>query len=181
MRVVIGYESMYGTTHRIADAIAAGFDADDDVVVRQVHRLAPDAVDADVLIIGAPTHAHGLPRPSTRQAAVGDADTKREHHVVDADAMSAGVREWLETLPASVSAQVAAYDTRFPPPGWLVGHPARRICRELKHRGGRLLDRPESFFVDKHEQLHAGEIDRARRWGAQLREKALRNSAAVSP
>ena len=172
MRVVIAYESMYGNTHHVADAIAAGFGAGKHVTVQPISELDPTGVDADVLIIGVPTHAHGVPRRSTRQAAVSSAHTKYEDHQLDPSATGSGVREWLSELPDRVPVLTAAFDTRFRQPVWLVGHPARGISRTLARHGATVLARPESFFVDKHEQLAGGELDRARRWGEQLRDLA---------
>jgi len=176
MRVVIAYESMYGNTHRLAEAIASGFGSDHAVTVVAVAEADPNQFDTDVLVIGAPTHAHGLPRPSTRRAAADGAHTKLDDHDLDPSAAGPGVREWLQRLPRHLSLQVAAFDTRFRPPAWLVGHPARQVVRKLRHLGVSVLTPPESFFVDKHEQLVAGELDRARCWGAELRRRAERSS-----
>jgi hypothetical protein len=172
MRVLIGYESMYGNTHRVADAIAAGFDEGDEVTVAPVSSFDDTATNVDLLVIGVPTHAHGLPRPGTRRAALDSARTKYERHDVDSAANGPGVREWLQTLPPRVGVAAAAYDTRFRPPGWLVGHPARAIARALARRGATVVMRPESFFIDKKEQLRPGELERAQAWGARLRRAA---------
>lgn len=174
MLVVIGYESMYGNTHRIADAVAAGFAPDDDVTVKPIAEVDLTECEPDVLVIGVPTHAHGLPRPGSRRAAIDGATRGQEPRAVDESAdIDNGAREWLAQLPARMGEQVAVFDTRFRPPAWLVGHPARRIGRVLTRHGARLLTRPESFFVDKHEQLLPDEVERARQWGARLRDKAV--------
>src|SRR5690349_19041433 len=145
MRVVIGYESMYGNTHRIADAIARGFDPGDDVTVTPIAGVHFAEPMPDVVIIGVPTHAHGLPRPSTRRAALDASTTRYEHHDVDESAtVDGGLREWLTTLPANLPVLAATFDTRFRPPAWLVGHPARHVRRVLAGHGARLLVRPES-------------------------------------
>ena len=178
MRVVIAYESMYGNTHRIADAIASGFGSDHDVTVEPVDTVDPTEQDIDVLIIGAPTHAHGLPRPGSRRAAVDGARTKYDVHHLEPSASGPGVREWLQHLPEKVSVSAAAFDTRFRPPAWLVGHPARRVSRALHRHGATVLGTPASFFVDKYEQLVAGELDRARGWGEHLRHLAERDRNA---
>lgn len=177
MRAVIAYESMYGHTHQLADAIAGGFDPADEVTVTHVSELDLAAAPTDVLIVGVPTHAHGLPRPSTRRTAIDSAHTKYDDHPVDPSAERTGVREWLQRLPDSLPVRVAAYDTRFRPPAWLVGHPARRITRELRRHGATVLAAPESFFIDKHEQLVAGELERARQWGEHVRREVAVNSS----
>src|SRR5437764_11988040 len=102
MRVVIGYESMYGQTRRVARAIATGFSPDDDVAVVPVSRCDGDATTADLLIIGAPTHAHGLPGAKSRQAAIDGAPTRYDSHTLGSLAAGSGVREWPQQLPAGV-------------------------------------------------------------------------------
>ena len=172
MRIVIGYESMYGHTRRLAEAIADAF-RDDDVTCGPVSDLDKTAIEADIVIIGVPTHAHGMPRPSTRRTAIDSAETRYDQHAVDPSAAGTGVREWLEQLPDTVSAGVAVFDTRFRPPAWLVGHPARHVSRALARRGAKVLVKPESFFIDKHEHLRPGETERARSWGQAIREQAV--------
>ena len=173
MRVLIGYESLYGNTHHIADAIASGFLPDDVVDVKPISETDPAAA-VDVLVIGTPTHAHGLPRVSSRQAALDSAHTRSEQHTVDPDAtVETGVREWLTRLPAHLAMPVAVFDTRFRLPTWVVGHPARGISRALVRRGSRLLVPAKSFYVDRHEQLRPGELERARTWGTEIRSRTV--------
>ena len=71
MRAVVVYESMYGNTHLVADAIGAGLSTVCDVSVVPVAQADPAVLaGADLVVIGGPTHAHGMSRPSTRKAAV---------------------------------------------------------------------------------------------------------------
>src|SRR5690242_12369329 len=71
MRAVVVYESMYGNTHRIADAIGAGLEAAFDVRVVPVSHAEPELIaDVDLVVVGGPTHVHGMSRASTRKAAV---------------------------------------------------------------------------------------------------------------
>ena len=169
MRVVIGFESMYGNTRRIAEAIATAFASSDEVNVAPVNALSDSAADADLLVVGVPTHAHGLPRPGSRRAAVDAAQKKAGRHVVEASATDAGVREWLNAMPLRMPSHVAAFDTRFRLPAWLVGHPARAVLRALARRGATAAAPPESFFVSRNEELLPGELERARQWGDRLR------------
>jgi len=178
MRVVIGYESMYGNTHRVAEAIASAFGSGDQVTVKPVSGLDDTALDADLFIVGVPTHAHGLPRPGSRAAAIDSARAKKRRELDDS-ADGTGVREWLQSVPPRPSADVAAYDTRFRLPAWLVGHPARTITRALARRGATVVARPRSFFVDKNEQLRPGELDRAAAWGRELRRASEELSRQV--
>ena len=68
-RVSIVYESMFGNTRRIAEAISEGLRETVPVDVAAVHRLEPWPLEPDIVIVGAPTHVHGLSRPSTRSEA----------------------------------------------------------------------------------------------------------------
>lgn len=180
MRVVIGYESMYGNTRKVAEAVAAGFGSGPSVTLEPVNSVDPADPALDVLIVGVPTHAHGLPRPSSRRAAADNAHTKYDDHQLEPSAAGPGAREWLERLPVHVSVAVAAFDTRFRPPGWIVGHPARRISRRLQRRGATVLAPPTSFFIDKHERLIAGELERAQAWGEALARIAAQIPARSS-
>ena len=70
MKAVVIYESMYGNTHLIADAIAEGLRTHGDATVVPVGELDAQLLEhADLVVVGGPTHAHGMSRASTRQAA----------------------------------------------------------------------------------------------------------------
>jgi menaquinone-dependent protoporphyrinogen IX oxidase len=71
MRAIVVYESMYGNTHQVADAIGAGLGTAFDVSVVPVSQTGPDVLaGADLAVVGGPTHAHGITRAATRKAAV---------------------------------------------------------------------------------------------------------------
>lgn len=174
MYVLVVYESMFGNTAAVARAVAdglAGLAAEDGPTGQVRVRVAevstrPDASDADAVVVGAPTHAFSLSRPQTR------ADAVRQ----GADApVEFGVREWLGTLQRPGLA-VAAFDTRVATP-FLAGSAARKAARVLRRTGCHLVAPAESFLVTGTKgRLRDGELDRARRWGAQLA-----NRIAVAP
>ncbi len=132
MKAIVVYESMYGNTHLVADAIGRGLATSGEVVVVPVADAAPALVeDADLLVVGGPTHAHGMSRPSTRKAAVEQA----KDNPIDPAAAGAGVREWLETLPPS-AAPSAAFDTRAGvAPALLTGRASKGIAKQLHQHG----------------------------------------------
>ena len=70
MRALVVYESMFGNTQTIADAIAGGLAQRMRVDAVEVGS-APATLDDDVtlLVVGGPTHAFGMSRPRTRQDA----------------------------------------------------------------------------------------------------------------
>jgi flavodoxin len=64
MKTVIVYESMYGNTRVIADAIAQGLGPECEAVVVPVSQARPQLLDgADLVVVGGPTHVHGSGRP----------------------------------------------------------------------------------------------------------------------
>ena len=59
---------MYGDTRRIPNAIGAGLKDRLDVRVVPVSHAEPKGIaDADLVVVGGPTHVHGMSRASTRQ------------------------------------------------------------------------------------------------------------------
>ena len=70
MRALVVYESMYGNTHLVADAIAVGLAPLGAVEVVPVGG-ATDAVlaGADLLVVGGPTHVHGMSSAMSRKGA----------------------------------------------------------------------------------------------------------------
>ena len=171
MRALVIYESMFGNTRTIAEAIGAGLAERMPAEVSEV-GVAPEELPGDVslLILGGPTHAFGMSRPSTREGAAAQAG----HPVVSA---AIGQREWLERaqLPARIS--VATFDTRTGP-HWYTGSAARRAERCLTRLGGRRLLEPESFFVRATPgPLGDGEQERAHQWGLNLADRHLAERA----
>lgn len=182
MKAVVVYESMYGNTHLIADAVATGLRsaAVDDVVVVPVDGAdAAVLAEADLVVVGGPTHAHGVSRESTRQAAIDAAHKPDSDLVVDADAEGPGLRDWFETgvvLPTNA----AAFDTRVKAPAALTGRASKGIARRLRAHGCTVVAEPESFLVSKENQLLEHEVAHARTWGARLAAVLRDASSAVA-
>ncbi|HVT75937.1 MAG TPA: flavodoxin domain-containing protein [Acidimicrobiales bacterium] len=175
MRAVVVYESMYGNTRQIAEAIAEGLGGD--ATTCAVAFVTDDDLAADFLVVGGPTHAHGMSRASTRKSAedrvrLGQADA----HMDERADMATGVREWLETVDLTGMA-AAAFDTRVHAPSFFTGRASRGIARRLRHAGAIVIGDPTSFFV-KNEELLDGELDRARAFGASLVAQLSVRSAA---
>lgn len=157
MKAVVIYESLYGNTEAIARAVAAGIGQHGEVALAEVSQVPEGFAEAvDLLVLGAPTHGHGMSRPASRES-------------VDPEKADMGIREWLESLPVAPESRVAAFDTRFDKPRWITGSAALKISRRLGKLGRELVLPPESFFVTHSEgPLTEGELDRARRWGAEV-------------
>jgi flavodoxin len=171
MRAVVIYESMYGNTHVIADAIARGLEPGNEVTVVPVGGAKRELLDgADLVVVGGPTHLHGMSRTSTRKGAV-----KQEHEhpgqlTLDAAAEGPGLRAWFSSL-GRVSASAAAFDTRFGGPAAFTGRAGKGIARLLRRHGLTLIAEAESFLVTTENTLRPGEEDRAQEWAEQLAGK----------
>jgi hypothetical protein len=170
MKAVVIFESMYGNTRAIAEAVAEGIGADGNVQVTVLpvsaagHELTRDA---DLLVVGGPTHAHGMSRPQTRLAAHDAAGQPDSGLVLDPTAGGPGIREWLARLDHR-GGLGAAFDTRLDAPAMFTGSAAAGIARKLRRSGVTAITKPESFLVTKKTELCAGEAARAREWGTGL-------------
>lgn len=159
MRALVVVESVFGNTRAVADAIAEGMApvlATDVVEVAEAPRALDPAVD--LVVVGGPTHALGMSRPRTRQ----DAYRQAGRGVPP----GGGVREWLATAAVG-RVRAAAFDTRVDK-RW-AGSAVRGIAKGLRRQGATMVAPPASFVVTGIPgPLAGGELDRARRWGADL-------------
>jgi hypothetical protein len=172
MRAVIVYESMYGNTRAVAEAIGEGMRTIHDVVVVPVGKAGPEVLDgAQILVAGGPTHVHGMSRPRSRDAAAEMARKPGSTVVLEEGATGPGIREWLRSLD-HLNVLAASFDTRAHGPAALTGRASKAINRELSRHDVHLCAEPESFIVTKENALEAGEAGRARRWGEQLAAEA---------
>ena len=168
MRAVVVYESMYGNTHLVADAIGAGLSTVFDVRVVPVSQVSQATLaDADLVVVGGPTHAHGMTRAVTRKAAVEAADKPVGGLTVEPDALGPGLREWFDSL-GSYPVKAAAFDTRVHGPAALTGRASKGVARLLRAHGFDVAAEPESFLVTKQDRLEPHETNRAREWGTKL-------------
>jgi flavodoxin I len=152
MKAFIIYDSMYGNTEKIAQAIGNGLTGE--VKVVRVGEANPSELKTcDLLIVGSPVHG-GRATPE-----------------IDA---------FIKQLPANSleGKSVAAFDTRFESEAKGVGlrilmsvirFAAERIAKALVKKGGTLIAEPEGFIVENKEgPLKQGELERATSWAKQL-------------
>jgi hypothetical protein len=173
MAVLVVFESMFASTQAVAEAIGAGLaSAGHLVTVAEVGLAGEPRMRhrAELLVVGAPTHNRGLPSPTTRERA-------REGDVATVSPGD-GVREWLETLGATVRGVPAAtFDTVVA--SRVAGSAAARIAHGLRRSGAHLVAPPESFVVrSRTGGLVDGELDRAWTWGRQIGEVPARAASA---
>jgi hypothetical protein len=175
MRIVIAYESMFGTTHHLADLMAGALAGEHEVSVVAAGDAPDDLGAVDLLMVGAPTHVHSLPRPRTRLGVPGMVEKSGGVLHSDPSAASPGVRELLARLGAGHAA-AAAFDTRMRGPALFTGRPSRAIARRLRGHGFHVVG-SESFLVDNQTHLVAGEEERAASWARKMAGSAARAAA----
>jgi flavodoxin-like protein len=169
MKALVVYESMYGNTAAVGDAIAASLRARGlDVEAGPVSRIDPqEAAEVDVLVVGGPTHVHGMSSSRTRKTAADD-----DKNTFAEPTLEPGLRDWVRQLPPGRSRLAAAFDTRIDKPVILTGSAAKGIGRRLKGRGFRLVAQPECFLVSTENRLLDGEVERAKTWGREVAQRA---------
>lgn len=141
MRSLIIYDSTYGNTEKVAQAISQAIAGE----VRRVGLVSPsDLKGFDLVVIGSPTMG-GKPTEA-----------------IQALLKAAG--------PVLKGAQVATFDTRLTAK-WvrIFNYAAPRMAGSLKEMGATLLGSPEGFFVlGKQGPLKDGELERAAAWAKGL-------------
>jgi flavodoxin len=154
MQTVVVYDSKFGNTERIADAIARGVGTLGSVLVMDTAEAMSrqPAGRPDLMLIGGPTQRRS-PSPA--------------------------LRTFIDALPAGLQGVPAAtFDTRSRGSTWIMGSAAAEAAKVLRKAGSELVAPPQSFFIGRggpmeRQTLEAGEIERAEAWarevGASLR------------
>jgi hypothetical protein len=193
MRALVVYESLYGNTHTVAVRIGEGLASVPEVHVDvvAVGDATPERVAAaDLVVVGGPTHIHGMTTAFSRKQAVTEqtleAEAKKGHpHEVDPDAEGPGLRDWFDGLHLDHEVLAAAFDTRLDGKPMLTGRASKGIAKRMAHHSFRMVTAPESFLVDGATHLVDGEEERAVAWGkallAEVNELAPGTVAALVP
>jgi len=155
MKALVVYDSVFGNTEQVAQAIGQALEAAGDVAVVRVGEVKPGQWSGvDIAVVGSPTRAFS-PTPATKKLVGGLP------------------RETLQGV------KVAAFDTRIALEDVnssflnlmvkLFGYAAEPIARRLQKKGGELAVSPEGFFVTGSEgPLKEGELERAARWAEEI-------------
>ena len=161
MNALVVYESLWGNTAAVARAVAEGLGPK----ARALSTAAatPDVVAAaDLIVAGSPVLGFKLPTERMRQGALANPGGRPPH---PADLSHPSMRSWLDAL-APGQGRSAAFDTQVRGP---FGKAAPAILTALEKAGSARLAEPVGFVVaGKFGPLRDGELDRARRWGAEL-------------
>ena len=172
MKTVIIYESVYGNTQLEAEELAGVAREHGDVdLVRAEEAGAGTVGGADLVLVGGPTHLHGMSTRATRQSGLASADTDDEP--LGPDVPGAGLRDWFRLSGRVDGTAAAAFDTRLDGSELLTGRASVGIGRRLRHHGFTEVAAPRSFLVTLENRLVSGERERAREWVASVFESHL--------
>ncbi len=161
MKAVVVYESHWGNTAAIARAIADGIGEEAQVLSTDEASEAALA-DVDLLVAGAPVIAFRLPSDEMRESIAGTANKAPR----PPDLSHPSLHAWLDSLPKG-HGRAAAFETRL---RWSPGGATGAIEHGLERAGYRAEARPGKFIVKgTYGPLRDGELERARRWGTELR------------
>jgi len=157
MKALVVYDSVFGNTEQIAQAIGNALGSQEDVEILRVSNVKPEQLTGlKLLIVGSPTRGF-RPTPA--------------------------ISNLLKSIPKNglKGVKVAAFDTRFtmdeiessvfilPILVNIFGYAAKPISDRLEKKGGELIIPPEGFFVDGTEgPLKKGELERAADWAKQI-------------
>lgn len=158
MNALLVFESMFGNTKDVAEAIAEGLRETFVTECLEVGR-APSLVEGtDLLIVGGPTHQFGLSRPDSRKGAASETDEPLVSPGI-------GIREWIGSLPKASGVGAATFDTSIRKPN-LPGSAARGAQKRLKRLGYRIVVPAQIFHVEGTTgPISEGELERALTWG----------------
>lgn len=163
MKALVVYDSAFGNTQKIAEAIGAALI---EAEVRHAAQVKPEDLSGlECLVVGSPTQKMNF---------------------------TGGMRDFLACIPPNGLAgiRVAAFDTRisnedmrasvrspvtrFMVKVFLHRFAAGPIAGALKKKGGVEVIDPEGFFVsDTKGPLKAGELERATAWAQQITQKII--------
>lgn len=148
MQSVVIYDSKFGNTERIADAIARGLGTLGSALVMDTAEASGTnqqaVIGLDLVLLGGPTQRR---------------------------APSPALRSFMDALPAGLRGVPAAtFDTRYRGSTWIMGSAAAEAAKVLRKAGSAVVAPPESFFIGRggpleRQALEAGEIERAEAWG----------------
>ncbi|MBK8461174.1 MAG: flavodoxin family protein [Micropruina sp.] len=165
MSVHIVYESLFGNTRLVAEAIAEGFRSGGvETAVGRVAEAAPELPEGtDLLLVGGPVHAFGMTQQTTREDAVRQGATEGDTKV--------GLREWISGITPQPGLRVLTFDTHVTQK-WVPGSAAKQAAEALELRGFAKAERGETFYVHGITgPLADGEQERAKAWGARLADR----------
>jgi len=159
VKAVVVYESFWGNTAAVAQAIAEGIGPEAEAM--STSEATPEALaGVELLVVGAPVLGFRLPTEQMR-----DSLRKDMGGGPAPDLAHPSLRSWLEALPHG-DGLAAAFETRIKlSPGGATG----TISKELERAGYRSAAKARKFIVTgRYGPLREGELALAKEWGAEL-------------
>lgn len=154
MKTLVIYDSVFGNTEKIAQAIAA---------VLSTQAIPVSQADAgqlrglDLLVVGSPTRKFS-PTEDIHKLL----NSLPKNHLAGVRVAAFDTRITLETIDSKVFRFIVAKG----------GYAARTIAKSLEKKGGQLAAPPEGFFVTGEQgPLKDGELERAAGWAISLVKK----------
>ena len=158
-KAVVVYESFWGNTAAVAQAIAAGLGTGTPAL--RTGEATPEAIaGADLIVAGSPVIGFRMPTEKMR-----DSIRVKPGAPHPPDLSQPSLASWLEGLAGGRGA-AAAFDTRVRGP---FGSAAPGILKALEGAGYRGIAKPRGFVVaGVYGPMRDGELEKARRWGEEL-------------
>ena len=156
MKAMVVYDSVFGNTGQVAQAIGEGLGSPEQVEVRKVGDVQPEELAGlTLLVVGSPTRQFSP---------------------------TGAITSLLKSIPKDglKGVKVAAFDTRYAESEIekvrilaffvrIFGYAAKPIADRLEKKGGELAVPPEGFYVtDTEGPLFEGELERAADWAKQI-------------
>jgi flavodoxin len=160
MKAMVVYDSGYGNTEKIGQAIGQALGPPEEVEIARAGDVQPEQLTGTaLLVVGSPTQRF---RPT------------------------GATTNFLKAIPQNglQGVKVAAFDTRLPVSEIervrvlaffvrIFGYAAKPIADRLEKKGGELVIPPEGFFVEGMEgPLQEGELERAAGWAKRILQAA---------
>jgi flavodoxin len=149
MKILVVYDSMFGNTQKVAEAIGSELKKKSETTIMPVGIVNEDQLNSvDLLVLGSPTHG-------------GQATEK--------------IREFIRNISGKKhkNLKAAVFDTRFEKESHglflkivmkVFGFAANKMATTLEKNGIRVVD-IEGYIVEgKEGDLKKGELERARKW-----------------
>lgn len=164
MKILVLYDSQYGNTHQIAQAIANQLDSPGEVAVKRPAEFDLTQLSGlSLLVVGSPTQRftatpalmtwlNEIPRDGLRNVLVATFDTRLTEQQIQATP----VLKWFVRKSSYAS-------------WWLA--------KRLKQKDAILILPPEGFYVEGMEgPLLPGELERAEQWALMIANRSLRDT-----
>lgn len=156
MKAIVVYESHWGNTAAIAQAIAEGLGPGAQALTTS-QAVSQEIAGVDLIVAGAPVLGFSLPTDAMVRSLSKEA--------IKPDLSNPSMRDWLDSLPTG-HGRSAAFETRI---WWSPGGATKAIQRVLEEVGYPAIADAQRFIVkDRYGPLKEGELERAKQWGAEL-------------